>query len=141
ARLGGLGIIHRNLSIADQAQQVDQVKRSESGMISDPVTISPNASIAELDDICAHYHISGLPVVDDDGTLVGIITNRDIRFIPTEDYPGISVAEKMTRQPLVTAKRGIPNHEVLAIFSQHRVEKLPLVDDEGKLTGLITIKD
>lgn len=141
ARLGGIGIIHRNLSIADQAQQVDQVKRSESGMITDPVTITPQATIAELDDICAHYHISGLPVVDAEGTLVGIITNRDIRFIPTEEYSTITVGEKMTRQPLVTGKVGIENKEVLKIFSEHRVEKLPLVDDSGKLTGLITIKD
>lgn len=141
ARLGGMGIIHRNLSIEDQAKEVDRVKRSESGMISDPVTISPDASIADLDDICAHYHISGLPVVDAEGTLVGIITNRDIRFIPTDEYSSIKVEDKMTRQPLITAKMGIPNAEVLKIFSEHRVEKLPLVDDAGRLTGLITIKD
>ncbi|WP_150462131.1 IMP dehydrogenase [Nesterenkonia ebinurensis] len=141
ARLGGIGIIHRNLSIDEQAKQVDQVKRSESGMITDPVTISPEATIAELDDICAHYRISGLPVVDEAGTLLGIITNRDIRFIPDAEYTTIKVHEKMTRAPLITAKEGIPNAEVLKIFSEHRVEKLPLVDDSGKLTGLITIKD
>lgn len=141
ARLGGIGIIHRNLSIEDQARQVDQVKRSESGMISDPVTIGPDATIAELDEICAHYRISGLPVVDDSGTLVGIITNRDIRFIPDAEFPRLKVHEKMTRAPLITAKEGITNDEVLRIFSEHRVEKLPLVDDAGKLTGLITIKD
>lgn len=141
ARLGGIGIIHRNLSIEDQVKQVDQVKRSESGMISDPVTIRPDATIAELDEICGHYRISGLPVVDDNGTLVGIITNRDIRFIPDADYSTLTVREKMTRVPLVTAKEGISNDEVLRIFSEHRIEKLPLVDDDGRLTGLITIKD
>ncbi|GFZ76504.1 IMP dehydrogenase [Nesterenkonia alkaliphila] len=141
ARLGGIGIIHRNLSIEEQAKQVDQVKRSESGMITDPVTIGPGATIAELDEICAHYRISGLPVVDESGTLLGIITNRDIRFIPDAEYTTTTVAEKMTRAPLITAKEGIPNAEVLRIFSEHRVEKLPLVDESGKLTGLITIKD
>ncbi|WP_300342750.1 IMP dehydrogenase [Nesterenkonia sp.] len=141
ARLGGIGIIHRNLSISDQAKQVDQVKRSESGMITDPVTISPQATIAELDEICGHYRISGLPVVDEDSTLLGIITNRDIRFIPEAEYATTTVAEKMTRPPLITAKEGISNAEVLKIFSEHRVEKLPLVDDDGRLTGLITIKD
>ncbi|GAA1801904.1 IMP dehydrogenase [Nesterenkonia flava] len=141
ARLGGIGIIHRNLSIEEQAKQVDQVKRSESGMITDPVTISPEASIEELDRLCAHYRISGLPVVDESNTLLGIITNRDIRFIPGEEYATTKVADKMTRQPLITAKEGISNDEVLRLFSEHRVEKLPLVDDAGKLTGLITIKD
>ncbi|WP_120003417.1 IMP dehydrogenase [Nesterenkonia muleiensis] len=141
ARLGGIGIIHRNLSIEDQARQVDQVKRSESGMITDPVTIRPDATLAELDEICAHYRISGLPVVDEAGTLVGIITNRDIRFIPDSEFASLNVHEKMTRAPLITAKEGITNAEVLRIFSEHRVEKLPLVDDAGKLTGLITIKD
>ncbi|GAB3042362.1 IMP dehydrogenase [Sediminivirga luteola] len=141
ARLGGIGILHRNLSIEDQAKQVDQVKRSESGMITDPVTISPDATIQDLDDLCAHYRISGLPVVDEDGTLVGIITNRDIRFVPGEEFATTKVHEKMTPQPLVTAREGITRDEVIALFSKHRVEKLPLVDDAGRLTGLITIKD
>ncbi|WP_022871906.1 IMP dehydrogenase [Nesterenkonia alba] len=141
ARLGGLGIIHRNLSIDDQARHVDKVKRSESGMITDPVTITPDATIEDLDRICGHYRISGLPVVDQDRTLLGIITNRDIRFLPREEYLTTKVYEKMTPQPLITAQEGISNAEVLNIFSQHRVEKLPLVDDAGKLTGLITIKD
>ncbi|NLS09612.1 IMP dehydrogenase [Nesterenkonia sp. MY13] len=141
ARLGGIGIIHRNLSIEEQAKQVDQVKRSESGMITDPVTIRPDATIAELDEICGHYRISGLPVVDESGKLLGIITNRDIRFIPDAEYATTKVADKMTPQPLITAKDGIRNAEVLKIFSEHRVEKLPLVDDDGRLTGLITIKD
>lgn len=141
ARLGGIGIIHRNLSIEDQAKQVDQVKRSESGMITDPVTITPDATIADLDALCAHYRVSGLPVVDDQRKLLGIITNRDIRFIPYEDYLTTKVYEKMTPQPLITAQEGISNEEVLQLFSKHRVEKLPLVDDDGTLTGLITIKD
>lgn len=141
ARLGGIGILHRNLSIEEQARQVDQVKRSESGMISDPVTITPDATLKDLDDLCAHYRVSGLPVVDRDRTLLGIITNRDIRFVPPEEYLTTKVYEKMTPQPLITAKEGIPNAEVLHLFSKHRVEKLPLVDDAGKLTGLITIKD
>lgn len=141
ARLGGIGIIHRNLSIAEQAKQVDQVKRSESGMITDPVTITPDATIADLDAVCAHYRISGLPVVDDQKKLLGIITNRDIRFVPHEDYLTTKVYEKMTPQPLITAQEGISNDEVLKLFSEHRVEKLPLVDSENVLTGLITIKD
>jgi len=141
ARLGGIGILHRNLSIEDQAKQVDQVKRSESGMITDPVTITPDATIKDLDDLCAHYRVSGLPVVDEDKKLLGIITNRDIRFIPSEEYLTTKVYEKMTPQPLITAKEGITNAEVLELFSKHRVEKLPLVDDEGRLNGLITIKD
>ncbi|WP_044493192.1 IMP dehydrogenase [Nesterenkonia massiliensis] len=141
ARLGGIGIIHRNLSIEEQAKQVDQVKRSESGMITDPVTITPDATIADLDAICAHYKISGLPVVDENRKLLGIITNRDIRFVPPEEYLTTKVYEKMTPQPLITAQEGISNAEVLALFSKHRVEKLPLVDDHDILTGLITIKD
>ncbi|PRZ18514.1 IMP dehydrogenase [Nesterenkonia sandarakina] len=141
ARQGGIGILHRNLSIEDQARQVDKVKRSESGMISDPVTITPDATIADLDELCAHYRVSGLPVVDGESKLLGIITNRDTRFIPREQYLTTKVYEKMTPQPLITAHVGIPNEEVLRIFSEHRVEKLPLVDDHGVLQGLITIKD
>lgn len=141
ARLGGIGILHRNLSIEEQAKQVDQVKRSESGMITDPVTITPDATIKDLDDLCAHYRVSGLPVVDEDKKLLGVITNRDIRFIPHEEYLTTKVYEKMTPQPLITAQEGISNAEVLELFSKHRVEKLPLVDDEDHLTGLITIKD
>lgn len=141
ARLGGIGILHRNLSIEEQAKQVDQVKRSESGMITDPVTITPDATIKDLDDLCAHYRVSGLPVVDEEKKLLGVITNRDIRFIPHEEHLTTKVYEKMTPQPLITAKEGITNAEVLELFSKHRVEKLPLVDDEDRLTGLITIKD
>ncbi|MDO5492799.1 MAG: IMP dehydrogenase [Nesterenkonia sp.] len=141
ARQGGIGILHRNLSIDEQARHVDKVKRSESGMISDPVTITPDATLKDLDDICAHYRVSGLPVVDEDRRLLGIITNRDTRFVPYEDFLTTRVYEKMTPQPLITAKVGISREEVIRLFSEHRVEKLPLVDDEGRLTGLITIKD
>ena len=141
ARQGGMGIIHRNLSIEDQATHVDRVKRSESGMITDPVTIGPDATLAELDDLCAQYRVSGLPVVDEDRTLLGIITNRDTRFIPHEEWETRTVETAMTRMPLVTAREGTSREEVLELFSQNRVEKLPLVDRKGRLTGLITIKD
>ncbi|MDR8020430.1 IMP dehydrogenase [Nesterenkonia aerolata] len=141
ARQGGIGILHRNLSIEEQARHVDKVKRSESGMISDPVTITPDATLKDLDDICAHYRVSGLPVVDEYRKLLGVITNRDIRFVPYEEFLTTKVYEKMTPQPLITAKEGIARDEVIRLFSEHRVEKLPLVDDDGRLTGLITIKD
>ncbi|MFC0581927.1 IMP dehydrogenase [Micrococcoides hystricis] len=141
ARHGGMGIIHRNLSIADQAEHVDRVKRSESGMISHPVTINPDATLKDLDDLCAHYRVSGLPVVDEDNTLLGIITNRDIRFIPYTEYPNRLVSEVMTKMPLITAKAGVSREEVIAKLAEHRIEKLPLVDENNKLTGLITVKD
>ncbi len=141
AREGGLGILHRNLPIADQAHQVDLVKRSESGMISDPVTVGPEASIAELDALCGTYRVSGLPVVDDDRRLLGIITNRDLRFIDPEDFPRLTVREVMTAMPLITAPVGIERSEAQAILAKHKVEKLPLVDDAGRLQGLITVKD
>ena len=141
ARNGGLGILHRNLSIADQAEMVDRVKRSESGMITNPVTTSVDATLAEVDALCGEFRVSGLPVVDDDGVLLGIITNRDMRFISSEDRKTMRVAEAMTKMPLVTAKQGITRDEAQAIFQKHRIEKLPLVDEAGKLTGLITVKD
>ncbi|MDN6202143.1 MAG: IMP dehydrogenase [Micrococcaceae bacterium] len=141
ARQGGIGIIHRNLSIDDQARQVDQVKRSESGMITDPVTISPDATLQELDDLCGHYRVSGLPVVDAQKKLLGIITNRDTRFIPLEQFLTTKVYEAMTAMPLITARVGVPRDEVIALLSKHRIEKLPLVDDDGVLQGLITVKD
>lgn len=108
ARQGGMGVLHRNLPIADQAAQVDLVKRSESGMITDPVTVEPDATLTELDALCAAYRVSGLPVVDGDGILVGIITNRDLRFVPREEYEATRVREVMTAAPLVTAPVGIP---------------------------------
>lgn len=141
ARHGGMGIIHRNLSIEDQAAHVDQVKRSESGMITNPVTIGPEASVAEMDRLCAQYRVSGLPVVEEDGTLIGIVTNRDIRFVSKFEADQVKVSEVMTRTPLITGKVGISSGDAMALLAQHRIEKLPLVTEEGKLAGLITVKD
>jgi IMP dehydrogenase len=141
ARQGGIGVLHRNLSIADQAHQVDMVKRSESGMVSDPVTVGPDATLSELDELCATYRVSGLPVVSEDRTLLGIITNRDLRFVPHDDYEVRTVRELMTAMPLVTAPVGIQETEAAALLAKHRIEKLPLVDSQGRLAGLITVKD
>jgi IMP dehydrogenase len=141
ARQGGIGILHRNLSIADQADMVDRVKRSESGMVSNPVTTTPEASVAEVDAVCATYRVSGLPVVDADGKLVGIISNRDMRFVANADKATTLVSEVMTRMPLITGHVGMNPDEALATFAKHKIEKLPLVDAEGHLTGLITVKD
>jgi len=141
ARQGGIGVIHRNLSIADQAAQVDKVKRSESGMVSNPVTTTPDATVAEVDAICAQFRISGLPVVEGDGRLVGIITNRDMRFVSPFERESTLVRDVMTHAPLITGPAGIKPEQALALFAQHKVEKLPLVDAQGHLTGLITVKD
>ncbi|MFJ4076538.1 IMP dehydrogenase [Curtobacterium sp. PhB25] len=141
ARQGGIGILHRNLSIEDQAAYVDKVKRSESGMITNPVTTTPDATVAEVDAICGQFRVSGLPVVEADGTLVGIITNRDMRFVATFEQSTTFVRDVMTKAPLITAMEGIDPEEAIAIFAQHKIEKLPLVDAEGKLRGLITVKD
>ncbi|RFA19392.1 IMP dehydrogenase [Subtercola boreus] len=141
ARQGGFGVIHRNLSIADQASNVDQVKRSESGMITDPVTTSPDATVAEADLICGRFRVSGLPVVDSEGILVGIITNRDMRFVAAWEKSTTLVRDVMTKAPLVTAPEGIDPDGAIAIFAQHKIEKLPLVDAAGHLRGLITVKD
>ncbi|MDM7854268.1 IMP dehydrogenase [Cellulomonas alba] len=141
ARQGGIGVLHRNLSIADQAHQVDVVKRSESGMVTDPVTVSPEATLAELDALCGQYRVSGLPVVDERGVLLGIITNRDLRFVPGADFDTKRVREVMTPMPLVTAPVGIPRDEAAALLAKHKIEKLPLVDAAGHLRGLITVKD
>jgi IMP dehydrogenase len=138
ARQGGVGVLHRNLSIEEQAQQVDLVKRSEAGMVTDPVTCGPDATIADVDRLCAHYRISGVPVTTDDGTLLGIVTNRDIRF---EHDHSVGVADVMTKMPLVTAPVGVAPEEALRLLKQHKVEKLPLVDEAGRLRGLITVKD
>src|SRR3954453_12378518 len=138
ARQGGLGIIHRNLSIEDQAHQVDVVKRSEAGMIEEPITISPNASIGEADAMCGRFHISGVPVVDRELRLLGIITNRDMRF---ESDPSRPVGEVMTRMPLITGPVGISRDDAMQLLAQNKIEKLPLVDDQGRLKGLITLKD
>jgi IMP dehydrogenase len=141
ARQGGIGVLHRNLSIADQAAQVDQVKRSESGMITDPVTTTPDATVADVDRLCGHFRVSGLPVVDADRKLVGIVTNRDIRFVSPFEKETTLVSEVMTKQPLVTAREGVALDDAIGLLAQHRIEKLPLIDDQGRLTGLITVKD
>jgi IMP dehydrogenase len=138
ARQGGLGIIHRNLSIEEQAHQVDVVKRSEAGMIDEPITISPEATIGEADAICGRYRISGVPVVDRDLLLLGIVTNRDMRF---ESDPTRLVGDVMTPMPLVTGQVGISGDDAMRLLAQHKIEKLPLVDDQGRLRGLITLKD
>jgi len=138
ARQGGLGVLHRNLSAEEQAEQVEIVKRSESGMVTDPVTATPDMTIGEVDALCARYRISGLPVVDAEGILVGICTNRDMRFEPNIDR---RVAEVMTPMPLVVAPEGVTKEQALELLSANKVEKLPIVDKQGKLAGLITVKD
>jgi len=138
ARQGGVGVLHRNLSIEEQAQQVDLVKRSEAGMITDPVTCGPDATLADVEQLCAHYRISGVPVTSDDGKLLGIVTNRDIRF---ESDLSRRVADVMTQMPLVTAPEGVEADRALKLLKEHKVEKLPLIDDAGRLRGLITVKD
>jgi len=141
ARQGGIGILHRNLSLDQQAAEVDRVKRSEAGMITHPVTTHPLATIEEVDELCGRYRVSGLPVVDENEILVGIVTNRDMRFVLDVQRTTTLVKDVMTPTPLITGKVGIRPEEAIAIFAQHRIEKLPLVDDAGKLRGLITIKD
>ncbi|MEK9599422.1 MAG: IMP dehydrogenase, partial [Pontimonas sp.] len=141
ARQGGLGILHRNLSIEDQASQVDLVKRSEAGMVSHPVTTSPYATIQEVDELCGKFRVSGLPVVDEDGKLVGIVTNRDMRFVLEVQRTTTLVKDVMTPMPLIVGQVGINPDEAMALLAQHRIEKLPLVDGEGRLKGLITVKD
>ncbi len=137
ARQGGIGIIHRNLSPADQAREVDRVKRSESGMIVDPITIRPDAKIADALEIMSRYHISGVPVTVD-GYLKGILTNRDLRFIENLD---IKVEDVMTKENLVTVDEGIGIDQSKALLHRHRIEKLLVVDQDHRLKGLITIKD
>ena len=141
ARQGGMGILHRNLSIDDQASQVDLVKRSEAGMVSHPVTTTPYATIQEVDDMCGKFRVSGLPVVDEDEKLVGIVTNRDMRFVLEVQRTTTLVKDVMTPMPLIVGKVGINPDEAMALLAQHRIEKLPLVDADGRLKGLITVKD
>jgi IMP dehydrogenase len=141
ARQGGIGVLHRNLSVHDQAGQADLVKRSESGMVTDPVTVGPDATIAEVDALCGRYRISGVPVIDAAGVLVGIITNRDLRFLGPGDFATRTVRELMTPMPLITGPVGISRDDAAALLAKHKVEKLPLVDDAGRLRGLITVKD
>ena len=138
ARHGGVGVLHRNLSIEDQAQQVDVVKRSEAGMITNPVTCGPDATVADVERLCARFRISGVPVTSADGVLLGIVTNRDIRF---ETGHGRRVAEVMTPMPLITAPVGVSRDEALRLLGRNKVEKLPLIDPAGRLRGLITVKD
>ncbi len=138
AQQGGIGVIHKNFSIAEQAEEVDKVKRSESGMIVDPVTIEPDKLVSDALEIMARYKISGVPVVDSHGLLVGIITNRDLRFEERSDIP---VSEIMTPQPLVTVPVGTTLNEAKVKLQKHRIEKLLVVDDDGHLKGLITVKD
>jgi IMP dehydrogenase len=141
ARQGGLGVLHRNLSTADQAYQVDLVKRTQTGMISNPVTIGPDATLEDLDTKCGEYRVSGLPVVDLDDRLLGIITNRDLRFTPVAEWATTKVDEVMTPMPLITAPVGISRDDATALLRRHKRERLPIVDPEGRLAGLITVKD
>jgi len=141
ARQGGIGVLHRNLSIADQAHQVDLVKRTQTGMITDPITIGPDATLEDLDDLCGQYRVSGLPVVGVDNELLGIITNRDLRFTPVAEWASTKVSEVMTPMPLFTAPVGIDREAATALLRQNKRERLPLVDDQGRLAGLITVKD
>jgi IMP dehydrogenase len=138
AQQGGIGVIHKNMSIERQAEEVDKVKRSESGMIVDPVTIRPDRPVREALQVMERFHISGVPVVDEDGHLVGIITNRDLRFETRFDIP---VAEVMTKQPLVTVPVGTTLEQAKAVLQKHRIEKLLVIDDDKHIKGLITVKD
>lgn len=138
AREGGIGFIHKNMSIEEQANQVDHVKRNESGMILDPITLREDQTLKEAEDILSTYKISGLPVVNDREELVGIITNRDLKYLILDDT---KVSKVMTKQDLITAKEGITIDEAKVILMKHKIEKLPIVNDENKLCGLITIKD
>jgi IMP dehydrogenase len=141
ARQGGLGVLHRNLSIQDQAYQVDLVKRTQTGIITNPITIGPDATLEDLDRRCGEYRVSGLPVVDDDNRLLGIITNRDLRFTPVAEWATTLVRDMMTPMPLVTGRLGISRDEATMLLRQHKRERLPLIDDEGRLGALITVKD
>ncbi|KGN32864.1 inosine-5`-monophosphate dehydrogenase [Knoellia sinensis KCTC 19936] len=141
ARQGGIGILHRNLSIEDQAYQVDLVKRTQTGMISNPVTIVPDATLEDLDNLAGEYRISGFPVVDADNKLIGMITNRDLRFTPVAEWATTLVRDVMTPMPLVTGRVGISREDATTLLRQHKRERLPIVDDAGRLAGLITVKD
>jgi IMP dehydrogenase len=138
ARMGGVGVLHRNMSVVDQVMQVDLVKRSEAGMVNNPVTCHPTDTLADVESLCHRYRISGVPVVDAEHRLLGIVTNRDMRFV--EDA-SIAAAEIMTPMPLVTGWPGIDADEALSLLARNKIEKLPLVDAQGVLRGLITIKD
>jgi IMP dehydrogenase len=138
ARLGGIGVLHRNLSVEDQVAEVDRVKRTQSGMITDPVTLTADREVAEALELMAHYKVSGVPIVDGAGRLIGILTNRDLRFVDRTDAP---IGEVMRGLPLVTAPVGTTLEDAKGLLGEHRIEKLPIVDGDGMLRGLITIKD
>tara|TARA_Y100000590_G_scaffold318222_1_gene360031 strand:+ start:2540 stop:4039 length:1500 start_codon:yes stop_codon:yes gene_type:complete len=138
ARHGGIGVVHRNLDIDDQANEVDKVKRSESGMIVEPITLPPHATLAQAEELMGRFKISGVPITDEEHRLVGILTNRDLRF--ETDYSQI-ISEVMTADGLVTAKAGTTLEEAQVVLGKHRIEKLPIVDDDFHLIGLITVKD
>ena len=140
ARHGGIGVIHRNMSIADQAAEVQKVKRSQSGMITDPVTLGPEAKLHDAEALMHRFKFSGVPITDGDGRLVGILTNRDVRFCEGSDFER-PVSDFMTSENLITAGVGTSLDQAKAVLQQHRIEKLPLVDDHGRLAGLITVKD
>jgi IMP dehydrogenase len=140
ARCGGLGVVHRNLSVEDQAAEVQKVKRSQSGMISDPVTLRANATLDDAEVLMSRFKISGVPITDSEGVLVGILTNRDVRFCSADDYRR-PVSDFMTSEDLITAPVGTTLEQAKSLLQQHRIEKLPLVDDKGRLRGLITVKD
>ncbi len=138
AQEGGMGVIHKNLTIDEQASEVDRVKRSQAGIISHPITLRPHNSVHEAEELMARYRVSGVPITDEQGRLVGILTNRDLRFL--EDY-NVPIDHVMTRENLVTIPPGTTLERAKELLHQHRIEKLPIVSDDGKLKGLITIKD
>ena len=138
AREGAVGVIHRNMPIDRQAEEVDRVKRSEHGVITDPFKLNPETTIQEAVNLMARYRISGVPITDNKGVLVGILTNRDIRFETDYSRP---ISERMTSKNLVTTKEGTSLEQAEALLAEHRIEKLPIVDADGYLKGLITIKD
>ncbi|MFW2381325.1 MAG: IMP dehydrogenase [Acidimicrobiales bacterium] len=140
AREGGIGVLHRNLSIDEQVLHIDRVKRAQSGMITSPISLPPHSTLADAESLMNHHKISGVPICTDDGVLVGILTNRDIRFCGPDEYER-PVTDFMTGEGLVTAPAGTSLDDAVTILHRHRIEKLPLVDHEGRLTGLITVKD
>jgi IMP dehydrogenase len=139
AQVGGMGIIHKNLSVEDQAMEVDRVKRSQAGIITDPFTLTPEHSLQDAEDLMSRYHVSGVPITDKNGILVGILTNRDMRF--ETDFDKSIVTAMTPKEKLVTVSPGTPNEDAIRLLHKHRIEKLPIVDGAGKLIGLLTIKD
>jgi len=138
AQEGGIGIVHKNMTIDEHAAEIDRVKRSQSGIITDPITLRPDASVQEAEDLMARFHVSGVPITDENGMLVGILTNRDMRFL--EDY-SVPISSVMTKENLVTVAPGTTLEEAKRHLHEHRIEKLLVTTDDGKLAGLITIKD